>query len=113
MDAVQQDMPLDTKARGSEMLAQLGLDRLIGETLTLEMITGQAPVASPSAPAALSTPTPHEPPPPSPVSIEVDSWWEHKHLEDKVVPFDGPKVELHTGEKLASFLLVKDDRRVH
>ncbi|SMB83091.1 hypothetical protein SAMN00790413_04256 [Deinococcus hopiensis KR-140] len=37
-------------------------------------------------------------------------------MEDKVVTvvaFGGPKVELHTGEKLASFLLMKDYRRVH
>ncbi|SMB96970.1 hypothetical protein [Deinococcus hopiensis] len=46
----------------------------------------------------------------------MDSRWEHKRVEDKVVTvvaFGGPKVELHTGEKLASFLLMKDYRRVH
>lgn len=38
------------------------------------------------------------------MSIDVASRWEHKHHEDRVVTvvtFDGPKVELHTGEKLA------------
>ncbi|SMB85871.1 hypothetical protein [Deinococcus hopiensis] len=115
VDAARQDMPLDTKSRGFEVLAQLGLDRLIGETLTLEMITGQALVSSTQS---LNQPTAQivEPPPPSPVSIDVDSRWAHKHHEDRVVTvvaFDGPKVELHTGEKLASFLLMKDYRRVH
>ncbi|MEF2279889.1 hypothetical protein V3W47_16470, partial [Deinococcus sp. YIM 134068] len=49
-------------------------------------------------------------------SIEVGSRWEHKRQEDRivtVVAYDGPSVDLHTGEKLSSFLLSKDYRRVH
>ncbi|SMB83094.1 hypothetical protein [Deinococcus hopiensis] len=50
VDAARQDMPLDTTSRGFETLARLGLDRLIGEPLSLEMITGLSQVGIAPAP---------------------------------------------------------------
>lgn len=114
VDAARQDMPLDTQKRSFEVLAVLGLERLIGEPLTEEMITGQPP-ASPATGTPRATPLP-DAPAPEVDKIEVGSRWEHKRQEDKVVTvvsFDGPKVELHNGEKLVAFVFTKDYKRVH
>ncbi|WP_084051294.1 hypothetical protein [Deinococcus hopiensis] len=65
VDAARHNMPLDTRGRGFEVLAQLGLDRLIGETLTLKIITGLSPVSRAPAPNQPPRPALDGPPPPS------------------------------------------------
>ncbi|MVN88610.1 hypothetical protein GO986_17885 [Deinococcus sp. HMF7620] len=112
VDLVRTTAQHEAKAMQGNMitLAVRGLDRLIGAVKASPVPTPVGPVNHPQ----VRTPEP-EPASPSD-AVGVGTRWEHKKIADRIVTvvhLDGGHVELHTGERMLSFLLHKDFKRVN
>ncbi|MBZ9752976.1 hypothetical protein K7W42_19240 [Deinococcus sp. HMF7604] len=114
VDLVRVTAQREAKAAGGNMitLAVRGLDRLIG-AVKVSPAAVSAPAGAVNHPQAKAP----EPEPASPAdAVSVGTRWEHKKIADRIVTvvhLEGGHVELHTGERMLSFLLHKDFKRVN
>ena len=93
--------------------ARRAVERLIGEGLP-----SSGPRGIETRPANLPQQiAPAEPEPERPAdTIEIGTRWEHKKIDDKIVTIveiAGGKIELHNGETILSYVLVRDYKRVN